>query len=106
MTATISAFQSTPVAEDVHAKTAAVTELLRTTLPAILDVSAAELFARSAETDRQYSGVIFGLYANAHGKSTYAEGVHQIAGEFAPALACRMKPSALTPAARPGLPEL
>ena len=34
-----------PVAEDVHAKTAAVTELLRTTLPAILGVSATELLA-------------------------------------------------------------
>ena len=71
-----------PVAEDVHAKTAAVTELLRTTLPAILGVSVAELFAHSSGMDQQYSGVIFGLYANAHGKTTFAEGVHHIAREL------------------------
>ena len=71
-----------PVAEDVHAKTAAVTELLRTTVPAILGVSGAELLAQPADTERQYSGVVFGLYANAHGKTMHAEGVHQIAREL------------------------
>lgn len=71
-----------PVAEDVHAKTAAVTELLRTTVPAILGASAAELLAQPADTERQYSGVIFGLYANPHGTTTSTEGVHQIAREL------------------------
>lgn len=70
------------VAEDVHAKTAAVTELLRTTLPAILDISAADLWGVPTGPDRQYSGVIFALYANAHGRTMYAEGVHQIAHEL------------------------
>ena len=71
-----------PVATGVQTKTALINDLLRTTLPATLGIAPADLLAYPPMEDKQYSGVVFGLYANAHGKTMIAEGVHQIAQEL------------------------
>jgi ATP-dependent DNA helicase RecQ len=68
-----------PVPPDDQAKTLALVALLRSTLPATLGIPAAELLAYPPADGTLYSGVVFGLYANAHGRTTQGEGVHHIA---------------------------
>jgi ATP-dependent DNA helicase RecQ len=54
--------------------------LLQTIVPQILGIPFAELIPENDKT--RHAGIMFGIYANPHGKSTIHEGVHYIKDEL------------------------
>lgn len=60
-------------------KPAQLKDLLTKTLPAVLKIREDELIPLGSEAPYKHAGVVFAIYANAHGRHTLSEGVHSIA---------------------------
>lgn len=60
-------------------KAAMLKQLLKEDIPRALKRPFNELIAPDAKGTYPHAGVVFGIYANAHGRATFDEGVHKIA---------------------------
>lgn len=56
-----------------------LTRLIQEVVPQVLDISFEELIPSNQDFSYPHAGVIFGIYADAQGRSTLVEGVHHIA---------------------------
>lgn len=68
--------------ESPEQKIAALENLIHDTIPSVLDISTEGLLSANEQTVFPHAGVIFGIYANPHGRSTIIEGVHYIADKL------------------------
>lgn len=68
-----------PVQPGITAKGETLQRLLKNDIPRALKIPFDELIPVGAEPPFQHTGVIFSIYANPHGRTTLAEGVHGIA---------------------------
>jgi ATP-dependent DNA helicase RecQ len=69
-------------ASEPQDKPVLLADLIQTIVPQVLSISLEELVPTNESPPYSHAGLIFGIYANSHGRSTIGEGVHHIAYEL------------------------